>query len=103
VTEVIQRGAPRVVILNYLGASVAGLLTAFGLFLREFGGLLVLVPAGLLVMAAGPLTVAFVLAALWWKRGLPLARVIQLLPLLIILAWAALILLSPVQTRPPTP
>ena len=102
-TEVIRQGAPRVVVLNYLGASVAGLLTAVGLFLREFGGLLVSVPSSLLVMAAGPLTVAFLLAAVWWKRELPLARAVQLLPLLIILGWAALILLSPVQTRPPAP
>ena len=101
-TETIRRG-PSPVLLNYLGASAAGLLAAVGLFLREFGGLLFAVPASLLVVAAAPLAVAFVVAAEWWKRRWPYARVIQALPFLIILGCAALIVLSPVQTRPPTP
>ena len=98
-----RRGAPRLVLLNYLGAAVAGLMTVFGLLLRAFGGLLVSVPSSLLVLAAGPLTAAFLLAAVWWKRDLPFARAVQLMPLLIMLGWAALILLSPVRTQPPAP
>lgn len=97
------RDGPNLVLLNYLGACCAGTLTTVGLLARAFGGLLIAVPASLLVMAAGPLTAAFLVAALWWKRGWPYARGVQLLPFLVILAWGALIFLSPVQPRSPVP
>ena len=102
-TDTAGRSAPNLVLLNYLGAGTAALLTALGALAREFGGLLMSVPAMLLVLTAGPVAVAFLLAAEWWRRRWPHARLVQSIPVLIILGWAALIFLSPVQPRPPGP
>lgn len=89
--------------LNFLGASLAGVLTAVGLLLQAAGGLLAAVPASLLVTVVGPITVTFLVAAVWWKHGWRHAPFVQLLPFVVILGWTALILLSPIQTQSPSP
>ena len=89
------------VLFNYLAAFGAAALTVVGLLAYRFAGFTFAFPAALLVMTAGPLAVAFWIAATWWKRRWPHARVVQLLPFLVILGWVALILLSPVQPSSP--
>ena len=96
-------GNARLALLNYIGACGAGALTAIGLLAYVFGGLLVAFPAVLLTAVAGPLTVAFLISAIWWKHRWRRAEIVQLLPFLVIFAWTALILLSPVQTHAPRP
>src|SRR5687768_2805089 len=94
---------PMLVLLNHLGAWGAGALTAVGLFAYVLGGIFAAFPATLLVVTAGPATTGFLAAALWWRQRWPGARMVQLLPFLWLLGWAALIFLSPVQPQPPGP
>lgn len=96
-------GNSRAVLFNYLGACGAGVLTGLGMIAYSFGGFFGAFPGALLTIVSGPPTIAFLLAAVWWKCGWPHAGVVQLLPFLWILGWAALILLSPVQTHSPAP
>jgi metallo-beta-lactamase class B len=82
---------------NLAGAAVAGALVAIGAFLFAKGGPGLGIPGGLLATAAAPVALAFGLAAISWKRSWRLARVVQSLPFLVVLGWAALLFLSPVQ------
>ena len=78
-------------------------LVALGLLTCAAGGPRLGILGLMLSGAAAPLAVAFWLAAVSWQRGWRLAGLVQLLPLLVVLGWSALILLSPMQSHSPAP
>lgn len=93
----VKHARPGLVAVNLVGACGTSALTAIGLFLFVKGGVRLGILGLLAAGAAAPVAAAFWLAAVWWKRGWRHARIVQLLPFLVILGWAALLLLSPVQ------